>query len=181
MRKFFTPLTGLAALLVICISYVGKTDAQTAQSYKVRRIIDADTYEMTAKDNKGKYIQIRLACADSGEIRRNNTKSEAANKSQLYWGNMAKTRTTQLISQSSNTIRFTPNGSNSHNRKVGDVRLADGTLIQETLAREGLVMLDRRYKNCNAAEEKAESYAKTRKLKIWDDPSFMAPWEFRKR
>ncbi len=66
--------------------------------------------------------------------------------------------------------------------KILTMEPADGGWFVVTVDRmEGLVMLDRRYKNCNAAEEKAESYAKTRKLKIWDDPSFMAPWEFRKR
>ena len=178
MRNVFTPLVGLSTLLVVCLSYMGRTEAQTAQYYHVRRLVDGDTYELYETDNRGEYIQIRLACADTGETRRSNSVPDYTNNSQLYWGGVATNRVGQLLSQSSGVIWFNPNGGKSYNRTVGDVYLPNGTSIQTTLAREGLAMLDRRFGNCTAELEQAQSYAQWYRLGVWNDRNFIAPWNF---
>jgi micrococcal nuclease len=179
MQKFISPLTGLATLFVVCLSYVVKADAQSVGYYRVNRIIDGDTYEIV--DSWGNLTTIRLACADTPETRRNNDKTENANASQLYWGNLAKNRVAQLISQSNNIIWFNPNGGKSYDRTVGDVYLTNGTFIQSTLAMEGLAMLDQRYNNCNSSEQQAQAYAQWYRSGFWNDPNFIAPWLFRKQ
>jgi endonuclease YncB( thermonuclease family) len=179
MRKLISPLTGLATLVALCFSYVVKADAQSAQYYYIRRLVDGDTYELYETDGDGKYIQIRLACADTPETRRNNSKSENANANQLYWGRIAEARVTQLINQSGGLIWFNPNGGKSYNRAVGDVYLTNGTLVQSTLAAEGLAMLDRSYGNCNSLEEQAQASAQWYRRGVWGDSNFIAPWLFR--
>jgi endonuclease YncB( thermonuclease family) len=179
MQKFISPLTGLATLFVVCISYVVKADAQSMGYYRVNRIIDGDTYEVV--DSWGNLTTIRLACADTPETRRNNDRTEDANKNQLGWGNIAENRVSQLFNQSNNIIWFYPNGGKSYDRAVGDVYLTNGTFIQSTLAMEGLAMLDERYNNCNSSEQQAQTYAQFYKRGVWNDTSFIAPWLFRQR
>ncbi len=48
------------------------------------------------------------------------------------------------------------------------------------LAREGLAMIDPRYVDtCSVAVQQAENQARQRGLRVWGDPNFFPPWEFR--
>ena len=158
------------------------SSAVTAQttSYTVRRIIDGDTYEVNTKDSSGKYIQIRLSCVDAPETS-SSYKNKPGYANQSYWGSLATSKVSQLISQSNSTIWFTPNGTSSYNRPVGDVRLSNGASIQETLAWEGLALIDTRYiQSCSSATQQNQSYSQWYKKGVWNDPNFVAPWDFRK-
>jgi endonuclease YncB( thermonuclease family) len=178
MRKILSPLTGLATLFALCFSYVVKADAQSATYYRVNRIIDGDTYEVT--DSWGNLTQIRLACADTPETY-HSYKNKPGYANQSYWGGLATNRVTQLLNQSNNGIWFVPNGGNSYDRRVGDVYLMNGTLLQAAITGEGLAMLDRQYGNCNSWEEQAQAYAQWYRIGVWSDPYFIAPWIFRKQ
>jgi endonuclease YncB( thermonuclease family) len=180
MRKTLAlPLMGLAALLVICLSHVVGANAQTAPiQYSVRRIIDGDTYEVNATDSSGKYIHIRLGCVDTPETYYT-YKNKPGYANQSYWGSLATNRVSQLINQSGGVIWFTPSSS-SYERTVGQVHLTNGVSIQETLAWEGLGMIDPRYvENCSSTTQQYQYYAQWYKWGIWSDPYFLPPWVFR--
>lgn len=170
---------GLAALLVTCLSHIVGANAQSASiQYSVRRIVDGDTYEVNEKDSSGKYIHIRLACVDTPETY-HTYKNKPGYANQSYWGGKATNRVFQLISQSGGVISFTPSGS-SYNRTVGEVRLSNGVSIQETLAWEGLGMIDPSYvNNCSSATQQYQYYAQLYKRGVWNDPNFTPPWVFR--
>lgn len=180
MRKTIAlPLMGLAALLVTGLSHIG-ANAQTAPiQYSVRRIIDGDTYEVNTTDSSGKYIHIRLGCVDAPETYYT-YKNQPGYANQSYWGSKATSRVLQLISQSGGVIWFIPSGSSSYTRTVGEVRLSNGVSMQETLAWEGLGMIDPSYvRNCSSATQQYQSNARSYKRGIWSDPYFVQPWVFR--
>jgi len=71
-----------------------------------------------------------------------------------------------------------------YGRKVAEVRLPDGTLVQQVLAREGLAVVYQQYiRNCYsaAAVEQAEAQAKRQRAGVWGDSRFVTPSEWRHR
>lgn len=99
-------------------------------------------------------------------------------------GKLARDRLTQLIEQGGDRVALTVMDSDRYGRKVAQVRLPDGTLVQEVLAREGLAVVYRRYlSNCcsAAAVEQAETQAKQQRAGIWGDSQFVMPSMWRHR
>jgi micrococcal nuclease len=159
--------------------------APVQANYQVKRIADGDT--ITVVDSQGAKSRIRFACIDAPEVP--HTKEERASYNpadldQFKWGRLARNRLTQLIHQGGDRVSLTVVDTDRYGRKVAEVRLPNGTLVQETLAREGLAVVYHEYiKNCvdAAAVEQAEAQAKQQKLGVWSDSQFVTPSEWRHR
>lgn len=70
-----------------------------------------------------------------------------------------------------------------YGRKLAEVRLPDGTLVQETLAREELAVFYKKYsKNCPNAAVVGQAEAQARQQReqgVWGDPQFVMPSDCR--
>lgn len=155
------------------------------EQYTVQRVSDGDT--ITVIDTKGDKIHVRFACVDAPEIPHSNkekyTKSTIA-RNQFKWGVKAQQRVQQLIDESGDRVNLTITDSDRYGRQVSEVRLSNGSLIQEILTREGLALVYRPYlKNCPSATaiEQAEAKAKSQRTGVWSDARFMEPWQYRSR
>jgi endonuclease YncB( thermonuclease family) len=153
--------------------------------YSVKRVSDGDT--LTVTDTKGTAIKVRFACIDAPEVphsAKERASKIAAVRDQFKWGVQAQNRVKQLIKQAGDRVNLTITDSDRYGRKISEVRLSDGTLIQEVLAREGLALVYRPYlKNCPSAAivEQAESVAKQQRQGVWSDTKFTQPWAYRHR
>ena len=88
----------------------------------------------------------------------------------------------KLIQQGGDRVNLTITDSDRYGRKVSEVRLGDGTLVQEVMAREGLVLVYAPYlKNCPsaAAVERAATQGREQHRGVWSDAKFIAPWQYR--
>lgn len=151
----------------------------------MKRVSDGDT--LTVTDSFGVDIKVRFACVDAPEVP--HTKKErdsyrSFDRDQFKWGRLASNRLNELIGQANNNVTLNITDSDNYGRKIAEVRLPDGTLVQEVLAREGLAMVYRQYmKNCPSATkvEQSEEQARKEQAGIWRDPKFTPPWEYRRR
>jgi micrococcal nuclease len=155
------------------------------ETYRVKRIADGDT--ITVVDGRNRDVKIRFACTDSPEVshtKRERESYDPADLNQFRWGKQARDRLTQLIEQGGDRVALTVVDEDRYGRRVAEVRLPNGTLTQEVLAREGLAVVYRRYlKNCPsaAAVEQAEAQAKQQRAGVWGDSQFVMPSEWRHR
>ena len=153
--------------------------------YSVKRVSDGDT--LTVTDTTGTDIKVRFACIDAPEVphsAKEKASKIAAVRDQFKWGIQAQNRVKQLINKAGARVNLIVTDSDRYGRKISEVRLSDGTLIQEVLTREGLALVYRPYlKNCPSAAivEQAESIAKQQRQGVWNDPKFMQPWAYRHR
>lgn len=151
----------------------------------VQRVSDGDT--LTATDPGGNKITVRFACVDAPEVPHSAQERKSrrvADESQFKWGVRAQQRVEELVKQSGDRVTLTITDSDRYGRNIAEVRLSDGTLVQEVLAREGLALVYRPYlKNCPSASaiEQAEAEAKRRRRGVWSDSRFISPWDYRKR
>lgn len=150
----------------------------------VQRVSDGDTLSVT--DANGKNFTVRFACVDAPEVphstKERNSK-RAADRNQFKWGTKAQDRVKQLVKQGGDRVTLTITDRDRYGRSIAEVRLNNGTLVQEILAREGLALAYRPYfKNCPSASaiEQAETEAKQNRRGVWSDSQFMKPWEYRK-
>lgn len=174
--------------LVSAIALLSLTGCQTLWGlgqYSVQRVSDGDT--LTVVDTKGTVMHVRFACVDAPEIP-HSTKERASKKAvdrdQFKWGIKATRRLQQLISQGGDRVNLRIVDSDRYGRKVAEVRLGDGTLVQEVLAREGLALVYPTYlKNCPsaAAIEQAAAIAQQQGQGVWSDAKFVEPWKYRNR
>lgn len=152
--------------------------------YTVKRVADGDT--ITVTDNSGQNISVRFACVDAPEVPHTNaqkTSRKLVDKSQFKWGEKAQQRVQQLVEQGDNRVKLTVTDTDRYGRKISEVRLRDGTFIQQVLVQEGLAQVYRPYlKNCPSAEiiEAAEADAKKRRVGLWRDPQYVSAWEWRR-
>lgn len=156
-----------------------------ANNYAVKRVSDGDT--LVASDSAGKEIKVRFACVDAPEIAHTNAEKNSkvsAQKNQFKWGNQAQQRTQQLVKQGGGRVVLIVTDTDRYGRQVSEIRLPNGTFVQEVLTREGLAMVYRPYlKNCPSASvlEQAEAEAKKSKRGVWGDSKFVPAWDFRKK
>lgn len=168
---------------VIIFALIGCQTFRPAQ-YLVKRISDGDT--ITVTDATGTDIKVRFACVDAPEVAhsaKERYSKKAALRDQFKWGVQATERVKQLIKQKGDRVNLTVTDSDRYGRKISEVRLSDGTLIQEVLAREGLALVYRPYlKNCPsvASVEQAEAEAKQQHRGVWSDAKFIEPWAYRR-
>ncbi len=154
-----------------------------ANNYAVKRVSDGDT--LVASDAAGKDIKVRFACIDAPEIPHTNAEKNSkasAQKNQFKWGMLALQRTQQLVKQGGDRVVLAVTDTDRYGRQVSEVRLQNGTFVQEVLTREGLAMVYRPYlKKCPSASilEQAEAEAKKSRRGVWGDSKFVPAWEFR--
>ncbi len=177
------------SLLLLCTAVIilGLIGCQVLRptQYSVKRVSDGDT--LTVTDAKGTDIKVRFACIDAPEVP-HSTKERvskiAAVRDQFKWGVQAQNRVKQLIKQEGDRVNLIVTDSDRYGRQISEVRLRDGTLVQEVLAREGLALVYRPYlKNCPSAAlvEQAETEAKQQRRGVWSDARFVQPWAYRRR
>ena len=154
-----------------------------AAKYPVKRVSDGDT--LTVVDPKGTDIHVRFACVDAPEIPHSAKDRESRklkDRNQFKWGIEAAERLQELIDRAGDRVNLTVTDSDRYGRQVAEVRLGDGTLVQEVLAREGLVLVFEPYlKNCpDAAKvQQAQALAQQQQQGVWSDPKFIPPWKYR--
>lgn len=164
---------------------VSNSGNQINSKYTIKRIADGDT--ITVVDSSGKDLKIRFACVDAPEIahtiKEKNSK-KAVDKDQFKWGEKAKQRVQQLIKQGGDQVKLTITDTDRYGRNVSEVRLPNGTLVQQVLTKEGLVQVYKPYlKNCPSADlvQQAEADAKKRRVGVWGDNKYVPAWEWRSK
>jgi micrococcal nuclease len=151
---------------------------------RVERVSDGDT--LVVKDTNGKNVTVRFACVDAPEVPHNNKEKSSKlvrDRNQFSWGAKAQERVQQMVQQAGDRVTLNIIESDRYGRKVAEVRLKDGTFIQEVLLREGLAKAYRPYLNkCPSKDliQQTEAQAQQQKLGIWSDKKFVDPWEYRK-
>lgn len=151
-------------------------------TYQVKQINDGDTIAVT--DTSNQEIRVRFACIDTAETPKSdadNNTNNPTDKNQFSWGNKAKERLESII-KVGDPVKLNIVDTDRYGRKIAEVRLPDGTFVQQILVKEGLAMVYRQYiKNCASASivEQAETEAKQQRLNIWGDSQFTAPWDWR--
>ena len=146
------------------------------------RVSDGDT--LTVTDGRAE-IKVRFACVDAAEVphsTKERKSKKALDRDQYKWGVKAQARLKQLVEQGGDRVTLKVTDSDRYGRKVSEVRLRDGTFVQEVLAREGLALVYRPYlKNCPSAAlvEQAEAEARQQRRGVWSDAKFVEPWEYR--
>lgn len=175
----------LVLLTIVLFGLVACQFFFRAPQYTVQRVSDGDT--ITVTDPKGNKIHVRFACVDAPEIPHSTTERQTKStiaRNQFKWGTKAAGRVQQLVDSSGDRVFLKITDSDRYGRKISEVRLSNGTLIQEVLTREGLALVYRPYlKNCPSATkvEQAEATAKNQHLGIWSDSHFVEPWQYRSR
>jgi endonuclease YncB( thermonuclease family) len=176
-------LKGISAAVLIlglvgCDRFFGPT------TYTVKRVSDGDTLAVT--DGSGTNINVRFACVDAPEVPHSGKQRQSrklVDKNQFKWGEKAQQRVQQLVKQGGDRVRLTVTDTDRYGRKVSEVRLPDGTFIQQVLTQEGLVQVYKPYlKNCPSADivQAAEADAKKRRVGVWRDPKYVSAWEWRR-
>jgi micrococcal nuclease len=152
--------------------------------YTVKRVSDGDT--ITVTDSSGKNITVRFACVDAPEIPHSEQERKSrklVDKTQFKWGVIAQQRVQNLVKKGGDRVKLTITDSDQYQRKISEVRLPDGTFIQQVLVAEGLAQVYRPYlKNCPSASivEAAEADAKKRRVGVWGDKKYIPAWEWRR-
>ncbi|MFM9264036.1 thermonuclease family protein [Tychonema sp. BBK16] len=179
--SIFPKIKNLSPVILVLLLF-GCPQSYAPNNYAVKRVSDGDT--LVASDSAGKDIKVRFACVDAPEISHGEPISKASNKNQFKWGNQALQRTQQLVKEGGSRVVLTVTDTDRYGRQVSEVRLPNGTFVQEVLTREGLAMVYRPYlKNCPSASilEKAEAEAKKSRRGVWGDSKFVPAWDFRKK
>ncbi|MBH8555489.1 thermonuclease family protein [Nostocaceae cyanobacterium CENA357] len=149
----------------------------------VERVSDGDT--LVVKDSQGNKFTVRFACMDAPEIAHSNKEKaskRASDRNQFSWGTKAQARVQQLVQQAGDRVTLNITDSDRYGRKVAEVRLKNGTFVQQVLLQEGLAKVYRPYLNkCPSKDlvQQAETEAKQQQLGIWSDAKFINPWEYR--
>ncbi|WP_353929438.1 thermonuclease family protein [Okeanomitos corallinicola TIOX110] len=178
--KFLTK-TGI---VLIVISLIGCDNFFSSPSNIVERVSDGDTISVRDTDNQ--KFTVRFACVDAPEIPHTNKEKNSRrvrDKNQFSWGLKAQKRLTELVKQGGDRVNLDIIENDQYGRKVAEVRLKDGTFIQQVLLKEGLVKVYRTYLNkCPSKDilQQAETQAKQQKVGVWSDKKFVDPWEYRK-
>ncbi|MBK1989069.1 thermonuclease family protein [Sphaerospermopsis aphanizomenoides BCCUSP55] len=169
---------------IIVLSLMGCDRLFPATGDIVERVSDGDTLVLRGADNQ--KFTVRFACVDAPEVphskkEKNSTRVRDVN--QFNWGVKAQTRVEELVRKSGDRVKLTVVDSDRYGRKVAEVRLKDGTFIQQVLLQEGLTKVYRSYlSKCPSKDllQQAEAKAQQRKIGVWSDRKFVDPWEYRK-
>ncbi|QLE43670.1 thermonuclease family protein [Nostoc sp. C052] len=149
----------------------------------VERVSDGDT--LVVKDTNGKNFTVRFACVDAPEIAHTNKEKQSkrtSDRNQFTWGVKAQERVQQLVQQGGDRVTLNITDSDRYGRKIAEVRLKNGTFVQQVLLQEGLAKVYRPYLNkCPSKDlvQQAEAEAKEQRLGVWSDTKFVNPWEYR--
>jgi micrococcal nuclease len=174
----------LLGLGLIVLSLMGCDRLFPPKGNAVERVSDGDT--LVLKGTDGHKFTVRFACIDAPEVP--HTKKEKSSKlvrdvNQFSWGAKAQARVEQLVQQAGERVNLTITDSDRYGRKVAEVRLKDGTFVQQVLLQEGLAKVYRPYLNKCPSKDlvlQTEANAQQQKLGVWSDAKFTNPWEYRK-
>ncbi|MEH2139845.1 thermonuclease family protein [Nostoc sp.] len=175
--QFWLCATIMILGLISCDRFTGNSGEP------VERVSDGDT--LVVKDNRGKNFTVRFACVDAPEIAHTNKEKQSkrtSDRNQFTWGVKAQQRVQQLVQQGGDRVTLNITDSDRYGRKVAEVRLQNGTFVQQILLQEGLAKVYRPYLNkCPSKDlvQQAEAEAKQQRLGIWSDTKFVNPWEYR--
>ncbi len=168
---------------IIILGLIGCNPFLGASGEPVERVSDGDT--LVVKDTNGKNVIVRFACVDAPEIAHTNKEKQskrASDRNQFTWGVKAQERVQQLVQQGGDRVTLNITDSDRYGRKVAEVRLQNGTFVQQVLLQEGLAKVYRPYLNkCPSKDlvQQAEAKAKEQRLGVWSDAKFVNPWEYR--
>ncbi|MBD2243322.1 thermonuclease family protein [Nostoc sp. FACHB-888] len=175
--RFWLCATILILGLIGCDRFIGNFGEP------VERVSDGDT--LVVKDTTGKNITVRFACLDAPEIAHTNKEKQSkrsSDRNQFNWGVKAQERVQQLVQQGGDRVTLNITDSDRYGRKIAEVRLKNGTFVQQVLLQEGLAKVYRPYLNkCPSKDlvQQAEAKAKEQRLGVWSDTKFVNPWEYR--
>jgi len=170
--------------IALILSLAGCNLFPGQNTYKVQRVSDGDTIAVSQGDKS--KITVRFACIDAPEVPHSNREKNSQNlvdTNQFNWGVKAQSRVQQLVNQGGDRVVLNITDTDRYGRRVAEVRLPNGTFIQETLIREGLALVNRPYlRYCPSKEiiEQAETDAKKNLRGVWKDSQFVAPWDYRR-
>ncbi len=100
---------------------------------------------------------------------------DAPEKGQPF-GQRAKQAVSRLVF--GRTVRVVARGEDRYGRMLGDVRLPDGSSLNERLVEEGWAWHYNRYSKDQRLAE-LEATARRSRRGLWVDPRALPPWEFR--
>ncbi|MFM6623738.1 MAG: thermonuclease family protein [Dolichospermum sp.] len=149
----------------------------------VERVSDGDTLVLKSAD--GKNLTVRFACIDAPEIPHSQQEKRSKiskDVNQFAWGMKAKTRIRELIKRTDNGVKLNITDTDHYGRKIAEVRLKDGTFLQQILLNEGLAKIYHPYLNkCPSQNilQQAEAKARQQRIGIWGDGKFVDPWDYR--
>ena len=184
MNQFTVKLVVRLGIVVIAFGVMGCDRLLTNSGNLVERISDGDT--LLARDSDNEKLRVRFACIDAPEIPHTNKEKKSrriGDKNQFGWGLKAKARVEELVEQGGNRVKLDIIESDRYGRKVAEIRLNNGTFIQQVLLEEGLAKIYPSYiRKCPSKEilQQAETQAKQEKVGVWNDKKFIDPWEYRK-
>ena len=183
--KLRRQITILVCITILLFGTFGCDRVFGPPEYSVRRVSDGDTLALS--DPNGEKISVRFACVDAPEIPHTNKEKKSrrlADRSQFKWGKKSQERLQELVSGAGNRVRLDITDKDRYGRSVAEVRLPDGTFVQEVLVSEGLAVVYPPYlKNCPSKifVQQAQGGAKANQKGVWSDKRFIDPWEYRKQ
>ncbi|MFN6463439.1 MAG: thermonuclease family protein [Nostoc sp. DedVER02] len=182
MEKLTKPMQFWLCATIIILGLIG-CDRVNTSGEPVERVSDGDT--IVVKDSSGKNFTVRFACVDAPEIAHTNKEKQSkrtSDRNQFTWGVKAQERVQQLVQKGGDRVTLNITDSDRYGRKIAEVRLQNGTFVQQVLLKEGLAKVYRPYLNkCPSKDlvQQAEAEAKQQRLGIWSDAKFVNPWEYR--
>jgi micrococcal nuclease len=183
MEKLTKPVRFLLCATIIFLGLMGCDRFVKTSGEPVERVSDGDT--LVVKDTDGKNVTVRFACVDAPEIAHTNKEKQSkrtSDRNQFTWGVKAQERVQQLVQQGGDRVTLNITDSDRYGRKIAEVRLQNGTFVQQILLQEGLAKVYRPYLNkCPSKDlvQQAEAEAKEQRVGIWSDTKFVNPWEYR--
>ncbi|MBG1258834.1 thermonuclease family protein [Nostoc commune] len=183
MEKLTKPVRFWLCATIMILGLMGCDRFISNSGDAVERVSDGDT--IVVKDTNGKNFSVRFACVDAPEIAHTNKEKQSkrtSDRNQFTWGVKAQERVQQLVQQGGDRVTLNITDSDRYGRKIAEVRLKNGTFVQQVLLQEGLAKVYRPYLNkCPSKDlvQQAEAKAKEQRLGIWSDTKFVNPWEYR--
>ncbi|MBW4613872.1 MAG: thermonuclease family protein [Desmonostoc vinosum HA7617-LM4] len=169
--------------IIFCLALAGCDRLSSASGNTVERVSDGDT--LVVKDANNKNLTVRFACIDAPEIAHSNKERQSrrtSDRNQFNWGVKAQERVEELVRQGGDRVTLNVTDSDRYGRKIAEIRLRDGTFIQQVLVQEGLAKVYRPYLNkCPSRDvvQQAEAEARQQRMGVWGDRKFVNPWEYR--
>ncbi|MEZ5008415.1 MAG: thermonuclease family protein [Chitinophagales bacterium] len=138
-------------------------EPQTIQTGKVVKIKDGDS--IVVLDSLNQQIEIRLAYIDAPEYGQDFSKVSKKYLSDLIFDKQVIYKPVQAPDR--------------YGRIIGEVRLADGTIVNQKMVQDGMAWHYVQYSG-GRTYEKLEQEARSKYLGIWGFAEPIAPWEYRK-
>lgn len=155
-----------ASLLLPCLAVVllSAAVACAAPAFDGRVVGVADGDTITVLKDGHEQVKIRLSGIDAPE------------RHQAF-GQRAKEKTSELCFRK--VVLVTPVTRDRYGRLVAEVRLPDGTSLNERLVREGYAWWYRHYSDERRFAD-AERAARQARRGLWSEANPVAPWDFRR-